>query len=75
MRNASFPDAELRFRREVFLELVARAQLAPPDQRADLLRDAATIATLHEELTGTPLLTDIAEYLRAGGRDDTALSG
>lgn len=63
MDQPLFPQSDLYRRRERFLELVARARLAPPTQHADLLRDAATVAQLHRELTGTPLLPHVNRYL------------
>jgi len=66
MDSALFPHAELRRRRARFLDRVARARLASYAQRDALLREAITVAQLHHELTGTPLLADVEGYLHAG---------
>lgn len=58
-------EATLSLRRTAFCSCVARARLAPACQRDDILADAATIARLHYALTGSPLLTDVADQLCA----------
>ncbi len=64
MQHKRIPDADHYRRREAFLDLIARAHLAPPAQRAHFLADAATIASLHFQTTGTPLVSDPASRLR-----------
>jgi hypothetical protein len=73
MRPAVFPEADLFRRREAFLDLVARARLAPPAQRERFLAAAAMVAQLHQEVTGAPLLPDVAGHLSAAGRNAVPL--
>ena len=67
MERPLFPDADRCRRLQALTDLVARAELAPPAQREHLLGEAAAIAVLHRELTGTPLWTGVDAYLHELG--------
>jgi hypothetical protein len=67
MGRPLFPDADRYGRLHAFADLVARAELAPPAQREHLIGEAAAIAVLHRELTGTPLWPAVDAYLHELG--------